>query len=439
MHQEIIDAPLAATSTQSEVGALALVTLDPAKYVTEVFQPFRSKLDALKAEADAAQFDVATTAGMATALKYRAAFRDDVRVAGEKARQQRKAPILEIGRLLDSKYKELAAEVAPYEERFDSAIKAEEKRKADEKAEKARIEAARIAAIRAKIDAILAMPAQNVSKNSADLNAALTSLAQRTASAEEFAELVGEAALAIETTAEVMIGMRDKAAEAEAAALAAEDARKAEAARLEAERAELARLRAEQDERERIANAEADRIAAEQAAEARRLVEERRQQEAELQAQRDAEAARVRAEEDARAAVVAEQQRQIAIQQEQLAEQRAAFAREQEETRARAEAAARLESDHAEALLMDEQFNVDREAERVRLQALAEQSAIDARERADDERKAHLPAGSLHHIEIEGPSDREFIELAATTFDMTFADALERVASIAFDELRAVA
>jgi hypothetical protein len=68
------------------------------------------------------------------------------------------------------------------------------------------------------------------------------------------------------------------------------------------------------------------------------------------------------------------------------------------------------------------------------------QFTADARERADTERKTGLPAGSLRPVEaIEGPSDREIIDLIAATFDLTFADAVERVEAISFDELRAVA
>jgi hypothetical protein len=82
----------------------------------------------------------------------------------------------------------------------------------------------------------------------------------------------------------------------------------------------------------------------------------------------------------------------------------------------------------------------DQAAERVRLQALADQAAADARERADDERKAGLPAGSLRAVEvIDEPSDIEIIEQVAASFDLTFAQALDRLERIAFAELRAAA
>ena len=94
-----------AVAIQAGAGAPAtsqLITLDPAKYVAEVFKPFNDKLAVLKLEADTITPDASTTAGMDVCIKYRAAFRDDVRIAGEKARADRKAPILQIGKLLDT-------------------------------------------------------------------------------------------------------------------------------------------------------------------------------------------------------------------------------------------------------------------------------------------------------------------------------------------------
>jgi hypothetical protein len=82
----------------------------------------------------------------------------------------------------------------------------------------------------------------------------------------------------------------------------------------------------------------------------------------------------------------------------------------------------------------------DQAAERVRLQALADQAAADARERADDERKAGLPAGSLRAVEvIDEPSDREIIGLIMDVLDMTFVQAIDRLERIAFADLRAAA
>lgn len=72
-----------------------------------------------------------------------------------------------------------------------------------------------------------------------------------------------------------------------------------------------------------------------------------------------------------------------------------------------------------------------------RMQCHVGQFLADARERANDERMAHLPAGSLRPAEIiEGPSDQDIIELIAVTYDMNPVDALDRLASIDFDAAR---
>jgi hypothetical protein len=322
------------------------------------------------------------------------------------------------------------------EERLQALRDAWDERIEAEKAAKIAAERARVEAIQARIDALRSAPLSVVGKPSVVILTALD--AMRATVIDESFEEFAEQATAVHADALAALESAHAAAvEAEEAARAAEEARKAELARIEAERAELAKLRAEQAERERIAKAEADRIAAEQAAEARRLEQARREQEAELQRQRDAEAARVRAEEEARAAAVAEQQRQLAEQQAAIDAQRVALEREQAEARERAEAAARLESDHAEALQMNAQFDVDREAERARLQTLADQALTVARERADDERKAGLPAGSLRPAEvIDGPSDDEILSVVCATFDLHPLEAIDRLAAIDFAAAR---
>lgn len=75
-------------------------------------------------------------------------------------------------------------------------------------------------------------------------------------------------------------------------------------------------------------------------------------------------------------------------------------------------------------------------AELTRLQALADQAAADARKRAEDERKAGLPAGSLRAEIIEGPDDAEIIALVAEAFGLTDAEAVERLAAIDFEAAR---
>lgn len=303
-----------APAAASDVTALAMVTMDPAKYVAQVFQPFRDKFAQFKAVADLIALDddeyaqlsvqqdalpqnerckvvltnVATKDGLEVAIKMRAAFRDEVRLDAEKTRKARKDPMLVIGRLLDSNYKEIETDATKYEDRFDAAIKAEEKRKADEKAAREAAQAARVAAIKVKIDAISALPAKLAGADSVTLHAELEKLANMEPTADEFAEFLGEAALAIDAAggalAELLQGaLKREADEAERIRLQEEE-RQRLAAQAEAQRIEAERLKSEAAERDRVA-AETKRQLDEQAARiaADRLAQE--QAAAELQAQ----------------------------------------------------------------------------------------------------------------------------------------------------------
>lgn len=123
-----------------------LMTLDPKTYVAQVFAPFTERLAAAKAAvAEIKEIDVSTKQGMAIAVRHRATFRA-IRIEAENARVFRKAPILTIGRLLDSRNGEIHDEVTKEEERFDSAIKADERRKEEERMAKIRAEQERVAA-----------------------------------------------------------------------------------------------------------------------------------------------------------------------------------------------------------------------------------------------------------------------------------------------------
>jgi putative phage-type endonuclease len=76
------------------------------------------------------------------------------------------------------------------------------------------------------------------------------------------------------------------------------------------------------------------------------------------------------------------------------------------------------------------------EPRRAQLQASADLFLAHGRERADDERKTGLPAGSLRTVEIEGPDDDEIIDTVAATFNLSRADAIERLATIDFARAR---
>lgn len=119
--------------------------------ITE-YRPTAAALAHLRAKY-AAPFDATTTAGLAAAKAARAEIRD-LRGKLEKTRAEIKAPVLAQGKLIDDEAKRINAELLAIEEPIDAAIKAEERRKAEEKAERERAEAARKLALQAQIDAI---------------------------------------------------------------------------------------------------------------------------------------------------------------------------------------------------------------------------------------------------------------------------------------------
>lgn len=323
-----------------------LITIEPAKYVELVFEPFAKRLADAKTLAAAAEFDVTTTAGMAIAVKHRATFRE-IRVASEKARKERKAPILEIGKLLDSRQKEIEAEIEPFESRFDAAIKVEEARKEAEKQAKLAAEKARVDGIKARIEAFMLDAVAASSGSAADIDAYATKLSETVISIEEFNEFAGEAQVKRNDTVKWLRERQQDAAN-----------REAEARRLAAEREELDRLRAEAAERERQAAA----ARAEQEAKDRA---ERERVEAEQRAEREAEQRKL----DERRREFERQQAELAAQQRALREANEKLARKQRE-REEAEALARqAEADHAEALIENARIDAElAEADRIKVE-----------------------------------------------------------------------
>ena len=307
-----------------------LITIEPAKYVELVFEPFAKRLADAKELARTTTYDVKTTAGMATAVKIRAAFRD-IRVASEKARKERKAPILEIGKLLDSRQKEIEAEIEPLESAPDNAIKAEEARKEAEKQAKLAAEKARVGGIRSKIDQIKDSIVFAMGKSAAEIQGAINELSAHEVTLEEFMEFAGEAEMA-------KVASLAKLNEA----LVAQQTHEAEQDRLAAERVELDRLRAEAAERERVAAA----ARAEQEAKDRA---ERERVEAEQRAAREKAEAAMRAEREAHEARMAAEREELARQQAEIAAAKAEQDRIERERLAAIEAEARAKRQAEEA------------------------------------------------------------------------------------------
>ncbi len=243
----------------------------------------------------ASPFDVATSKGMALAKEARAVVRG-YRVALDKLRVELKAPALERTRLIDAEAKRITAELLNIEEPIDRQIKAEEQRKEEEKAAKAKAEAERVATIQARINAIRNRANAVANKSAAEIRAALEQTHALDIAPLDFAEFLPDAIKALDETLDTLKNLLIErvAFEEEQARLQAE--REAEAARLQAEREELEQLRAEEKARR-------DAEAAQRAEQARIAAEARRIEEARLRAERE--------EIDRQRAELAEQQRQI--------------------------------------------------------------------------------------------------------------------------------
>jgi hypothetical protein len=367
-----------------------LITIEPTRYVELVFEPFAKRLANAKTLAEAAEFDVTTTAGMAVAVKHRATFRD-IRVASEKARKERKAPILEIGKLLDSRQKEIEAEIEPFESRFDAAIKAEEKRKDDEKIAKALAESARITAIRKRIAETQAIPAMLVGKSSETIAAAIESLEAVEITLETHAEFAGEGEVAKLATIHKLWEM-----------FKAQQDHEAQQVRIAAEREALERQRAELAEQERQAAA----ARAEQEARDRA---ERERVEAEQRAAQERAAAAMRAEQAAHQARMAAQQAELDRQQAEIAAER----------QRQADEAARAER--------EKQEEIAAEAERVAAEERRKREEAEAAARAEEERiqaekdAAEAERQRRERVEFEknGPADVEIVAVLADHYEVS--------------------
>lgn len=246
-------------------------------------------------------FDVATGKGMDAAKAARAAIREP-RYQVEKVRKGAKAPLLAIGKQIDSEAARITARLLEIEDPIDLQIKTEEARKEAERQAKIEAERLRVAniqeritEIRGAVTAAANSPSATILEHRGDI--------ERMAVDESFAEFQASAESA---KAETLVALDDLHAKALA--------REEESRRIAAEREELERLRRE----------DADRQAAAEA--------ERRREQAEIDARNAAERARI-AEEDraaraAREAEAAAHREAMAAEQARLAAERAEIERQ---------------------------------------------------------------------------------------------------------------
>lgn len=299
----------------------------------EEFDKVAAGIAALKEQYAGVVFDVKTTKGMDEAKAARAAIREP-RYEIERVRKAAKAPILELGKKLDSRAKEITSEILAIEEPIDEQIKNEEARKEAEKQAKIAAEQKRVADLQERVAELRGNQMLSAASNP-DLIAEHIEDLEKLVVDESFQEFQGQAAEA------KAVGLQ-RLKDLHLAAVA----RVAEEARIKAEREELARLRAEQAERE--------------AAERARLAEEERK----ARAERDAEAARQAAE---LKAAREKQEAEAAAERKRIAEEEAAArAAREAEARTLAEARAQFEREQAEARrIKEEEERVKREAARL--------------------------------------------------------------------------
>lgn len=336
--------------------------------------------------------DVTTTKGMEAAKKDRAEVRG-LRTALEAKRKEIKAPALERCRLIDAEAQRITAALLELEEPIDAQIKAEEKRKADEKAAKEEAERKRVAAIRERIDGMRDATIRASGKDSKTIEMIVGMLSD-TAIDESFSELAAEAEGVKQGT---LTKLREM--------LAAAEAQEAEAKRLAEQRAELARQEKEAAERRaaerRAQEEEAARIRAQQEAEAARLKAEREAFERQ-QAEASRKAEEERAEADRKAAAEREEADRIAREKRE-AEEREAKARRDEEERIAREA-----REAEERRIAAERAELDRQR--------AEQ---EARERAERERRESEEAERRRReflASLAPPTAEQVAELVAGHF-----------------------
>jgi colicin import membrane protein len=263
-----------------------------------------------------AVYAVTTFKGMEAAKAARLEIRE-VRFSVQRARDAAKKHLNELKGRIEDRAEEIIGQLQPLEDLVDGQIKAEEKRRADEKEARERAERAARDAIMQRLEAIRAKPLDLLKATSVDIQAAIDGLQMiETADFDEFAPA---AERAVKETTSRLIDLRDVALATEAA----EAERQAEAARLAAERAEL--------ERQREAElAEQRRLLAEQRAEIERQQADLKRQHEEAEARERERQAAAEAEQRAQKAAAERQERE---RQEQLAAER----RREDEARAEKE------------------------------------------------------------------------------------------------------
>lgn len=388
MEIEMLDAP----EVREEPTAIQQTSIALVQGALTEFDKVEAGLADLRTKYANVVYAVNTAAGMAEAKAARQALRAP-RYAVDKILKATKEPLNQIKKDLDARAGRITAAILVFEDPIDGQIKAEEDRKAAEKAGRERVAAAQKLVIDNAMTWIRNHAVQAVGKSAADIKELVTSLETMEVTLETFADRSGEAEQCRLMTLDVLNGLH-----------AAVTAQEAAAAQVEAER-----VRLEQERKEQAAAAQA---AAEAAAKA--------------------------------AAEAAETAKAIAdAHQARLDEQRRAFMQEQADARARQSALMEQEEAQRKALA-DERaaFEAEKAAK-----AAADQKAIDDAALAAApvilepaagaaEIIAQAEAGGVEYITAAAidPSDADIIFCAARAvsleYGLTFGEAIHRLAAV---------
>lgn len=220
-------------------------------------------------------FDVSTTKGMAEAIAHRAAWRDP-RIAVEKFRKTAKQPVLTLGKDIDARAAWITEQLLEGETPMHEQIKAEEARKAQERADREAAEFGRVMAMQESVGEI-AMLAMVNGLSSLAIAARIESLRTIDLDPAIYQEMMPQAQAArIAALTKLEQGLKAAQWDEAEAKRKADEAEKARAEQVaaDAERARVSAAQAEeakrlQEARDMIATAEreaAKKIAAERAA-----------------------------------------------------------------------------------------------------------------------------------------------------------------------------
>ncbi|WPH64065.1 DUF1351 domain-containing protein [Vibrio phage vB_VpP_1] len=197
------------------------------------YTPFETKLTEFKDKYESIVVDVSTTKGMEAAKASRKELRDSyLNLKDLKAKI--KAPVLERGRLIDSEYNRIDAELKKLFAKFDQPIKDEEAKKKAAKEKKEREKREALLALQNEIANIQSVSSSLIGSSSEAIEQSLAELRALDIDSDKFGDLAVDAIKAKQTSISQLETMIQQAKHAKAM------------------EAENKRIRAEQERRQRI-------------------------------------------------------------------------------------------------------------------------------------------------------------------------------------------